>query len=769
MAAVYEEITGEKVDPEAEDFKEKLRIAQKKRTSKQKRKVLDNKLKKFFRGLTNTVKLSTAESLSGLMDRISSLPGEMMSGAAQELVTDKINNSSINFKKRMLAFDLMLADKMKEFYGKNWIKKARKYRKDLFIIEDSEGGEHFYTQDQMYYLYNQYKDPSTHPAFKNMYGEGYQETMKKIENTLYDDVKKFADWQVEEYFPAVYDYYNQVYKRIYRTDMPQNENYAGRIFREGVIPEALDLLAQATTYNTSVTSPSIMLRTNPDLKILEMNGTDALVSYTRDMEYFAAYAESIRDVNKIFTNPYIKESIKSIYGDITYEAIDRIISNIAAKGPQRSRGDWFLNKLNNLFITARIGLSPVIAVKQLTSMFTYANDIGIINWIKYSAKNLPQIVSTWKEIRDNSVYMQDRRNDNIMRQIETYANLNKPDEVQWLPSRSKIFFQDFLMWTTKFGDRTAIMLGGMPNYSYYKDQYKKQNPKATEQQVIDYAIKRFEKDTKETQQSSDLQDKDYFQTSTPWVRSMNMFLTTPKQYLRKEISSSRNLLRKLKAWDKKAGKGTIEENARQLLMYHFFMPMLFQWASSGFPISDWDDEDTEDMLRAAIIGNLNALFLVGEMIAKVGDAVQGKPWYKDFRTLPAISQFVDILDSTNSYARANKQKDKDKFGRELTLNLLTTFGVPAATLERFAYNYPKLSQSEDFGEFMLRLLNYSKYQIEGAPKKKTSKRKSMSMTEMKQFYPEMYEMIKDMEDPELKQLEKDIREMEKEMLQSLYE
>ena len=43
------------------------------------------------------------------------------------------------------------------------------------------------------------------------------------------------------------------------------------------------------------------------------------------------------------------------------------------------------------------------------------------------------------------------------------------------------------------------------------------------------------------------------------------------------------------------------------------------------------------------------------------------------------------------------------------------------------------------------------------------------MTEMKKFYPEMYEMIKDMEDPELKQLEKDIREMEKEMLQSLYE
>jgi hypothetical protein len=43
------------------------------------------------------------------------------------------------------------------------------------------------------------------------------------------------------------------------------------------------------------------------------------------------------------------------------------------------------------------------------------------------------------------------------------------------------------------------------------------------------------------------------------------------------------------------------------------------------------------------------------------------------------------------------------------------------------------------------------------------------MTEMKKFYPEMYEEIKGMKDPELKQFEKDMRELEKEMLESMYE
>ena len=33
------------------------------------------------------------------------------------------------------------------------------------------------------------------------------------------------------------------------------------------------------------------------------------------MNYFAAYAENVRDVNKIFTNPLIKDAIRSTKGE----------------------------------------------------------------------------------------------------------------------------------------------------------------------------------------------------------------------------------------------------------------------------------------------------------------------------------------------------------------------------------------------------------------------------------------------------------------------
>jgi len=776
MAAMYYDITGIKIDPQDENFRDKLEeldnIRVDEKTEKENENRIKSAIKNTFKSIENTV-FGTAEALTGLMDRISSLPGEMMGGISQELVTERINESSIKYKKRMMAFDAMLQDKLKEYYGKNWKKKSREFRNsaNTYKITEGRGRYNKLTQDQMYYLYNQYKDPATHPAFKNMFGKDYKNAMENLTKQLKPEVKAFADWQVEEFFPAVYDYYNKTYKEIYRTNMPQNQNYAGRIYRLDVTPEPLSLLGDTSTFNTQVSAASTLVRSNPALKIEPANGTDALVGYVRDMEYFAAYGVELRDIQKLFGNGFIKSAIKTIHGDQVFGYIDSIIKKVAGKGIQLSIADRLVNKMTTLFVVARIGLSPLITIKQLTSAVTYANDIGILNWLKYSAKNLTELKKVFKEISDNSVYMQDRGSKSILNQIESYANTSSPLAKDWIPGRATDFLSDVIMYSTRLGDRGAIYLGGSANYSYYKDQFKKKNPGASEQQAIDYAIKRFERDTKETQQSSDLQDKDLLQNSGAFYRAFNIFLTTPKQYLRKEISASRNLLKKIKARDLKAGKGTFTENVRQLLMYHVFMPVFFQWVSSGFPMpwNDWEDEDTADMVRAALLGNLNALFIFGDLISTGADFIQKKPWYKETTSIPIFNITTNLLVKFDEYRNAKTPTQQQKKLTELMVELAMFTGLPAKNIQKMAENYPKLLESEDFGEFMLRLLNYSKYQIEGRPKKQGTKKKPMSMTEMKKFYPEMYEMIKEMEDPELKQLEKDIRELEKEMLESMYE
>ena len=98
-----------------------------------------------------------------------------------------------------------------------------------------------------------------------------------------------------------------------------------------------------------------------------------------------------------------------------------------------------------------------------------------------------------------------------------------------------------------------------------------------------------------------------------------------------------------------------------------------------------------------------------------------------------------------------------------------TVGVPADQLRRYAENYPKLLESEDFATFLKKLLNYSKYQIEGPPDKRPQKKqRKMTKREMKILAPDLYNEIKKIEDgPELKAIKKMERDIKNQILKEL--
>ncbi len=519
--------------------------------------------------------------------------------------------------------------------------------------------------------------------------------------------------------------------------MPFNQNYAGRIFREGVDNnKPLDLLGNASIYQTSIAPGSTKVR-EKDAKnnILPMDINNALLSYVQDMEYFAAYAEPMRDINKMFNNNNTSKFLKKVYGKNIQELIQDQIQKISGKGPQNDKRARIINYLNNSFVYAKIALSPVVFVKQLTSIFTYANDIGYGNWLKYSGaaalKTPLGMGKTWREITNNSVYIQDRaKGTNIKRAIGNYYDAKN----QLLNNSFLEASQKALLITTRSGDKLAIMLGGMPNYLYYKAQYKKQNPQATEQEVIDYAVKKFEKDTKQTQQSSDLQDRDYYQTSDGFMRAMNMFMTTPKQYLRKEIIALRNLRRMMNG---KAARGTAFENVRQFFTYHFVMPMLFQWVAAGFPTGeDWDEENSDDMIRAAIIGNLNGAFVLGDMLSTFADFVQGKPWAADLNNIPLFIQVADAVKAAQDLVQKvnAKEPDPDKISEarwDLFAAFAGMFGLPGDQINKARRNIDKFSQETDVKKMLLRILNYSDYVIEGPKEKKKKKKKKGGIQPLK--------------------------------------
>ena len=738
-------------------------------------------LTKAFRAVTTGIDnfLNKNETLQGLMDIISKGPGEMLGGVAQRLFYKKINSSSISYKARMILLQDQITNKMAEIYGKSWKKDARsdsrpvgtgvyrdakavaeaqkkvdenptrKNRKNLEqVIEEQEI---IMSPNEIYYQYNQFQDPANKKSYANkknrQFGNDPDRITQELYDTLSDENKEWARWQREEFFPEVYEHYNEVYKKIYRTDMPWNEFYAGRIYRTGKDGkgfenvDVLNLRGSETQFGTSVGSSSTKSRVDSDTPIAYMDGNDALMSYITDMEWFAAYAENVRDISKLMNNTDIKKTIEIKHGSDMNELIDTQINRIATRGINTSDGNKVVNLFNNIFITSRLGLNPTVMLKQLTSMPTYANSIGPINYAKYAVKNKAEMLKVYKEIRDNSVYMKDRGIQDMKKVIESYST---KQTTSFLPQglKSKFgYFSEFMMVTTKLGDRAAIFLGGMPNYSYYKAEFKKKKPNATEQQAIDYAIRKFELDTKSTQQSMDLQDKDYFQAGGPIARAFNMFMTTPKQYFRMERMAFRQLWRKTKAFDRKAGKGTLGQNLRTLAMYHVVMPALFQYVTLGLPgmLRKGTDEDEKDMMRAAILGNLNSLYLVGDLLTMGFDKFRGKPWAETAPSLPVFEMTAELM---RLGERAQTTIDPEKKA-EYTTKFITKFmdvsSLPASNMYKLYKNYEKLvdGKVDNPGEAFLRAFNYSDYVIEGQVVQPTQ----ADMDKLKEENPQLWEKV----------------------------
>ena len=673
----------------------------------------------FFKGAS--YKINAMEALDGLMTKISHSSGGLYDGASLELVADRMDESSIKYKSGKMYVERLLRGKIKEMYGKNWAKKERANRLNSYVLTRTNGTELHLSQNDMYYLYNQFKDPALHPTFKGdkMFGSNYVEIMKDLEANLDPKVKAFADWQVNELFPELYNKYNEAYRNVYKTNMPLNKNYAGFLYREGESYTALDLLSNSGSANSSISSASTKSRVSSTAPIIAMDGTDALIKYLDDMEYFAAYAENVNSVNKIFENKYIKSAIKNTVGNKINELIERNIQTIANRNSNDSSYNKMISDFNSAFVISRIAINPLITIKQYTSMFTYSADIGPLNWLKYGAKNKAQQVAVWKEVKANSVYLEHRKYDSVLNTIESFTD---KDEPKVLSNSTLNFATRMLMINVRLGDVGAIMLGGLPNYSYYKAEFQKKNPNATEQEAIDHAVKKFERDTKRTQQSSDLQDKDMTQKSDPLSRAANMFLTTPKQYLRKEIQAIRELSRKLKAWDTAVGKGTVGQNLYKLTMFHVVMPVLFQYVSAGLPgiLADWDEEeDARDLWRAAILGNINAIFVFGQIIEMFADFATEKPWAGEGSKTVGLFQIGSSIVKKLKYIERTKDPAKvDAKKKDLYLELATLFMVPAPTVAKMVDNYSKLGEGS-LEKNILRVLNYSNYVIDGSKKSKS--------------------------------------------------
>jgi hypothetical protein len=199
--------------------------------------------------------------------------------------------------------------------------------------------------------------------------------------------------------------------------------------------------------------------------------------------------------------------------------------------------------------------------------------------------------------------------------------------------------------------------------------------------------------------------------------------------------------------------------------------VVFQWVSAGLPglLRGMNDEDEKELGMAAILGNLNALFILGKVAETLKDVKLNKPWAKTPSTIPILGQtaaLADLYMRTQKAKGAKKEEAMNKFMAEA----IAVTGIPAPQLRKFMKNFSTIGDSKSAGEFILKLFNFSEYQQRGGNKSKDFK---LTKTELKRYFPELYPDVEEggpMEDylkiqKEAKAEEKRLR---KELLDQMY-
>ena len=194
---------------------------------------------------------------------------------------------------------------------------------------------------------------------------------------------------------------------------------------------------------------------------------------------------------------------------------------------------------------------------------------------------------------------------------------------------------------------------------------------------------------------------------------MMLFTTSPRQYWRKSTSGYRQLYRKMRGLP---SKGTLLENLRTVFTYRFMMPLLYTWATMGFPPPwDLDDEEENDLMWSALLGNISALFMIGHIAVAIKDFATDKPWAGRMPLPPIMQIASDIINKAKSVSRTKDPVKKQQKMDELYFEMLNN-GLPLKNLDKSFGNWYRTATGDQ--EFNVRKIGgYSDYVADKDAKK----------------------------------------------------
>ena len=531
------------------------------------------------------------------------------------------------------------------------------------------------TYNEAYKRWMELKDPTLERTFEKM-GYNIYKVRREIEEQLPKEVMDWAEWQLYEFYPMYYQRVNEVFRRRFYVNLPFNPVYSPIRRRIGSRGDEGDpTFDKRKTPFGSVQNGSLKSRVSNPEELMNMDGDTVMLQHITEMEHFIAYTDVMRELRTVFGNRNISRSIVDFHGKPVSRVLNKFLDDLARGGIDKSHSIGFLDALRANFSRSVIGINPVVFLKQLSSIPAYISDMPFADWTTgiFSLANPIEVKKMLKTL-GKSKLLDMRYEAGMERDIALAMRRVKPgNRITGSDALNTIAYA-----LTKFGDKTAIYLGGYPLYKYeYKKAIKAGKTKA-EAEVI--AMKKFESSTLRAQQSGEIEDLSDIQRGGSFAKLFTMFMTSPNQYYRMWMGGFRNL---------RAGRGSKKENLKKMFVAQFLLPTLFTWISNGF---EWDEED---QITSWLLFPLAGVMFFGQAIETIVQKLSGKSWGK--------AGEVSILDPFNDGAKAVgrmrqialDKKDLDweniwYITNNLLLAITKTLGLPYAGVKRTLFGTIKV-------------------------------------------------------------------------------
>lgn len=538
--------------------------------------------------------------------------------------------------------------------------------------------------------------------------------IEKLKEQVDPRMTEFLDWIVNEHFPKAYEDISPSYQKLYGFSLPKVDQYMPRFLVDNV------------DFSEAFMTHSLPLAINPMyVKMRARNSNrpikagvgmmDAYLAYNTAMANFAAFSPVAKEVGVVMNNPNVQAALDRFNGDGYAKLMEGRVRAIVGSTTNKSPSAFaWLNTLRRAGTFGQLALKPLLAIKQLASIPAFSVDLPAGQWIKTYPKAMKNLMKIQKTLLENSAWYADRNDlgDVDIEEIQRAAR-KKGRRGRWL-ARKKGQVTTVGLLPSIMADKGAILIGGAPIYQYHYDKFRKENPDATNKEAVDHAVREFEKSASRSQQSADNVDLSYYQKSDDsaeaFLKLFSSYKNSPLQYFRQSYSSYVRMAR-----DIANGRAPQTSDVRRFLMYHSVLPTIFQYITLGAPglLSDWDEDDSDDMLRAMFLGNFNAPFMLGDVLAWTADKVQEKPYAGKFPTFNAT--LTGWYKSIDKGQRLIFNPPKDKAAKEnmeeaLLQNLLTSAGVPYSGPDNI-FDAANAFDEGDYWAAMMRGLGYSEYVV----------------------------------------------------------